>query len=460
MEESRGGSGGRRYQLRDWTQGNIFRNLVSLSWPIVLGNSLNLLGPVIDMVWVAKLGAASIAGVGVAGMAVILITSARMGLSQGTRALVARFFGAGDYEGANYTGQQSFVISAAYTITVASIGIFFAEPIMEIFGLEPEVVAEGAAYMRIMFVGTVAMSFRMMAEAMMQASGDTVTPMRITVGYRIFHAILSPLLIFGVWIFPQMGVSGAATANAFSQGLGAIVAMWILFTGRSRITLTLKNFKLDFGIIWRILKVGIPASIMAAWRTFGDMVLIWFMSPYGTVAVAAHTLIQRIQAMMRMPNMGLGIGAGVLVGQNIGAGKPGRAEKGGWLAVALGESFTILAAGAILLWAEPLVRVFNTDPEVVKITSQYLRIGAAGYAFMGAYYVLQNAISGAGDTVPPLLVTVINFWMFQIPLAFLLSRYTDMGVLGVRWAIAIGMIVGAFAYGVYFRSGRWKRKRV
>ncbi|MEE8418756.1 MAG: MATE family efflux transporter [Dehalococcoidales bacterium] len=460
MEESGGGRGSRRSVVKDWTTGNIFHNLLSLSWPIVVGNSLNLLGPVIDMVWVAKLGAASIAGVGVAGMAVMLVTSARMGLSQGTRALVARFVGAGDSEGANHIGQQAFVISGTYTIIVASIGIFFAEPIMGIFGLEAEVIAEGAAYMRIMFISTVAMSFRMMAEAIMQASGDTVTPMRITVVFRIFHAGLSPLLIFGLWIFPRMGVSGAAAANAISQGLGGMVALWILFSGHSRLRLSLKNFSLDFGAIWRILKIGIPASITAMERTFGDLALMWFMAPFGTIAVAGHTLIQRMQAILRMPNMGLGIGSGVLAGQNLGANQPDRAEKGGWLAVGVGEAFTILVSIAILFWAESFVRVFSSDPEIVSMTSSFLRVGVGGYALMGIYYILQNTIAGAGDTMPPMLVTLLNFWLVQIPLAFILPKYTDLGVLGVRWAIVAGMVVGVIAYVTYFRMGRWKQKRV
>ncbi len=460
MEESGGGRGSRRSVVKDWTQGNIFHNLLSLSWPIVVGNSLNLLGPVIDMVWVAKLGAASIAGVGVAGMAVMLVTSARMGLSQGTRALVARFVGAGDSEGANHIGQQAFVISGTYTIIVASIGIFFAEPIMGIFGLEAEVISEGAAYMRIMFISTVAMSFRMMAEAIMQASGDTVTPMRITVVFRIFHAGLSPLLIFGLWIFPRMGVSGAAAANAISQGLGGMVALWILFSGHSRLRLSMKNFSLDFGAIWRILKIGIPASITAMERTFGDLALMWFMAPFGTIAVAGHTLIQRMQAILRMPNMGLGIGSGVLAGQNLGANQPDRAEKGGWLAVGVGEAFTILVSIAILFWAESFVRVFSSDPEIVSMTSSFLRVGVGGYALMGIYYILQNTIAGAGDTMPPMLVTLLNFWLVQIPLAFILPKYTDLGVLGVRWAIVAGMVVGVIAYVTYFRMGRWKRKRV
>ncbi|MFC2021531.1 MATE family efflux transporter, partial [Chloroflexota bacterium] len=371
------GEGGRWTRLdKDWTKGNVFRNLLSLSWPIVVGNSLNLLGPVIDMVWVGKLGAAAIAGVGVSGMVVMLITSARMGLTQGTRALVARFIGIGDRDGANHVGQQSFVISSGYTIIMASIGIFLAEPIMGLFGLEADVVAEGAAYMRIMFVGSVAMSFRMMAEAIMQASGDTVTPMRITVFFRVFHAALAPFLIFGLWIFPRLGVSGAAATNVISQSLGGAIGLWILFSGRSRIRLTLRQFRLDLNMIWRLLRIGIPASVMTMERTFANIVLMWFMAPFGTLAVAGHTLVERIQAVLRMPCMGLGIGAGVLAGQNLGAGQPDRAEKSGWLGLGVAEGFTILASVAILLWAENIIRIFNSEPDVVALSSIFLRIHA------------------------------------------------------------------------------------
>ncbi|MDP7525304.1 MAG: MATE family efflux transporter, partial [Dehalococcoidales bacterium] len=201
---------------KDWTKGNVFHNILSLSWPIVVGNSLNLLGPLIDMVWIGRLGVASIAGVGVASMAVMLITSARMGLTTGTRAIIARFIGSDDAVGANHVAQQAFVISGGYVIIVASIGYLFAEQIMTMFGLEADVVSEGAAYLRIMFIGAVAMSFRMTAETIMQSSGDTVTPMRITVSFRIFHAVLAPFLIFGWWIFPRFGVEGAALTNVIS----------------------------------------------------------------------------------------------------------------------------------------------------------------------------------------------------------------------------------------------------
>ncbi|MFC1899462.1 MATE family efflux transporter [Chloroflexota bacterium] len=445
---------------RDWTQGNIFRNLLSLSWPIIITMSFNILGPVIDMFWVAKLGAASIAGVGVAGMAVIVVTSARMGFAVGTRAIVARYMGTGDTTGANHVAQQAFIISAIYSVTMATIGVLFTESIMNLFGLEPDVIAVGSAYMRVQFIGTVAMAFRLMAEGIMQASGDTLTPMRITISFRVLHAVISPLFIFGVFFFPKLGVSGAALANVLSQSVGGIIGFWVLFSGRSRLKLTLRNFQVDFGVIWRVVKIGIPAAIMSMERSFGDLVLMWFMSPFGTLAVAGHALVQRVEAVLRMPCMGLGHGSGVLVGQNLGAGQAERAEKSGWLAGLLSQGFAILIFLVVMLFAEGIISLFNSEPEVVELASKFLRIASAGYLFMGLYFTMQNSISGSGDTLPTMLVTLINFWVVQVFLAFILSRYTDMGMYGVRWAIVIGWVVGAIAYSIYFRMGRWKRKTV
>jgi len=294
----------------------------------------------------------------------------------------------------------------------------------------------------------------------MQASGDTVTPMRITLFFRVFHAIISPFLIFGIWIFPEMGVTGAATANVISQGLGGIISFYILFSGRSRLQMTLRNFSLDFTIIWRIVKIGIPGAIMSTERAFADMILMWFMAPFGTLAVAGHALIQRIEAVLRMPCMGLGNGSGVMVGQNLGAGKPERAEKSGWMAVGIAQGYALIIALIILIWAESIIKVFNSDPEVVELAGSFLRIAAAGYLFMGLYFVFQNAINGSGDTMPPMLVTLLNFWALQIPLAYFLPKITGLEVYGVRWAIVAGWVAGAAAYAIYFKAGRWKRKRV
>ena len=456
-----GGSTGRRAAFdRDRTKGSIFRNLWSLAWPMIISESFWAVGITVDMIWVGKLGVASIAGVGVAGIIVMLAMAARWGLSVGSRAMVARFIGAGDEKGANHVAQQAFVISGIYAIVMAAIGVFLAEPILSLMGLEADVVGEGAAYLRIQFVGSAAMSFWMMGEGIMRASGDAVTPMKVIIIARFVHLVLAPFLIFGWWIFPRWGVSGAATANLVGYSLGMALTLWFLFTGRTRLWLTLRDFHLDLNIIWRIVKIGIPASVMGIQRTFGRFVLVWVMTPFGTLAVAAHTLAQRIEIFLYLPGMGMGAAAGVLVGQNLGAAQPKRAEKGGWLAVGLVEGFMLICAVAVLLWAESIIRIFSTETGLVEIASTFIRIEAAGYLVMGFVAVLPMCISGAGDTLPPMLFSLLMIWVVLLPLAFFLPQVTNLGMYGVRWAIVASVVAGAVAYTTYFRLGRWKRKRV
>ena len=445
---------------RDWTKGSIVQNLWSLSWPMVVTNSLMMLGPTIDMIWVGKLGSASIAGVGVSGMAVQLLTGAMMGLAMGMRAMIARFVGAGDNSGANHVARQGFTISVTFAIVMAAVGIFLAEPILLLFGLEADVVSEGAAYMRILFVGTIAMSFRTIAEGIMQASGDTVSPMKITIGYRLFHIGLCPFLVFGWWIFPRLGVSGAALTNVISQSLGTMVAMWFLFSGRTRMRLTLKNFRLDFSIILRIFRIGFPALISGIQRTFSQFLLMYLVAPFGTLAIAAHTVNQRVEMIMMMPAMAFGIASGVLAGQNLGAGKPERAEKSTWLAVVLVECVSILSSVAILLAAESIVRLFNAEPGMVEIASTFLRIAAVGYLVLGFMAVTMQSLSGVGDTMPPMVVSMLTVWLATLPLAYFLPKFTTLGVYGIRWGMVAGMVIPAISLTIYFKLGRWKRKQV
>ncbi len=451
--------GGRTFD-RDWTQGSILKSLLSLSWPMVITNTLMMLGPTIDMVWVGRLGSASIAGVGVSGMAVQLASGAMMGLAQGMRALVARFIGAGDIAGANHAARQGFTISASFAVVMALIGIFLAEKILIAFGLEPDVVAEGAAYMRILFVGMIAMSLRMMAEGIMQASGDTLSPMKITIGYRIFHIALCPFLVFGLWIFPQLGVRGAAITNVVSQSIGTIICLWVLFSGRTRIKLNMKNFRIDPNMIWRIFRIGFPALVSGIQRTFSNFFLMYLVVPFGTIAVAAHTINQRVEMVIMMPAMAFGMASGVLAGQNLGADKPERAEKSAWLAVGMVEVWAVIASIVILFAAENVVRIFNSEPDMVEMAARFLIIAVAGYIVLGFQAGTMNALSGAGDTVPPMIASILTVWLVTLPLAYFLPKYTSLGVYGIRWAMVAGMVVPSVALTIYFKMGRWKRKKV
>lgn len=445
---------------QDLTQGSIVRALFTLSWPMIVANSVNMIGPTVDMVWVGRLGPTAIAAVGVSGIAVMLVQSALMGLFTGLRAMIARFIGGDDEKQAIHVAQQALVIGAASSAVLAVMGIFLSRWILGLVGVAPDVMDDGATYLQIQFVGMFAMSFRMMTDGTMQASGDAMMPMKIAVIFRVLHVILSPLLIFGLWIFPKMGVVGAATTNVVSQSLGTIISMWILFTGRTRLRLTLKGLGVDLRMIWRIIKIGIPASVMGMQRNLGEFWLMAFVAPFGTVAVAAHTLNQRVEMIMMMPVWGMGMAAGVLIGQNLGARKPERAGKSGWLATWLVEGFAFLCCGIIMLWAERIVGVFSNDPDLIPVAATFLRIATGGYILIGFVGVLQQCISGAGETLYPMVVSILAIWITQIPLAYFLSKYTAIGVYGVRWAIVAGYVVSAVCYLVYYITGKWKRKEV
>ena len=460
MGEVANSSGRGVVSRRDLTKGSIIRNLLSLSWPMVIQQSLYMMTLTVEMMWVGKLGAAAIAGVGVATIVFMVAMSSLHGFVIGSRALIARFIGAGDGEGANHVAGQAFVISTVYVTVMATIGFFVAEPMLNLFGLEADVIAAGAIFLRIMFAGWVPMSFWSMTFGIMQASGDAVTPMKIQVVVRSIHVLLVPFLIFGWWVFPRLGVGGAAMTQVISQSLASFLGLWVLFRGRSRLRLTLSNFRLDLNIIWRIVKIGIPATGVSVQRSFGNLVLTWFMVPFGTLAVAAHSLVQRVEMVLFLPSAPIGNAAGVLVGQNLGANQPERAERSGWLAAAIVGTVMLIGSLVILLWAERLIGVFNTEPALVELASAFLRIAAAGYLVMSFVLVLQQCISGAGDTLPALLFSLLSLWVVQVPLAFLLPQVNNLGVYGVRWALVTGMLVGAVINVIYFRSGRWQRKKV
>ena len=418
-----------------------------------------MIGPTVDMIWVGRLGPDAIAGVGVSGIAVMLAQSGLMGLFQGLRSMVARYIGAGEEEKANHVAQQAIVVGVVASVVLALIGIFFAEGILRLVGVQPEVVSESADYLRIQFIGMTAMSFRMMAESVMQASGDAMTPMKIAVAFRLLHVVVSPVLIFGLWIFPKMGVNGAAVTNVVSQSLGTALGFWILLKGHSRLRISFKNFHIDPGVLWRVVRIGFPASVMGMQMNMGQFLLMFLVAPFGTLAVAAHTLNQRIEMIMFMPAWGVGMAAGVLAGQNLGARQPDRAVKSGWIGTAIVEGFAIICSIAILIWAETFVHVFSSNSELVGIAGTFLRIAVAGYIVTGFIGVLQQCISGAGDTLVPMSVSLLAMWLIQLPLAYFLSR-GDLGVYGIRWAIVASSAANAIAYTTYFRMGRWKRKEV
>jgi putative MATE family efflux protein len=446
--------------IKNWTEGSIMGNLLLLSWPMVVVETLYMIGQVADMIWVGKLGPSSIAGVGLANICILVVMSMDIGLIMGMRALIARFVGAGDIRGANNTAGQAIILGAGWGIMVGIIGLIAVKPIMGLFGAETEVVTEGVAYLRIILVGWVSMGILVMGLYSVQASGDTVRPMIIEILIRTLHVALCPFLVLGWWKFPHLGVTGAALSNVIAHSLGAMIAVSLLFSGHTRLCLTLSDFRPALNIIWRIMKIGIPALILRTQKSMGDLALVWLIVPFGTWAVAAHSLVLRVEMFFLGIGLGLGGGAGVLVGQNLGAGRPKRAEKSGWMAAGLMEVSMIAFSLMIWLRAENIVGIFTAESDLVTIGSIFLRIATVGYLVFGLVIVFQDCIAGAGDTLPTMIVSIAMIWVIQLPLAFFLPRVGDLGVFGVRWAIVISLFAGAFFYLIYFIFGRWKTKKV
>ncbi len=460
MEKNIGSPGRGGFIGKDWTRGSIILNLLLLSWPVIMLGALYTVNLILEMIWVGRLGPASIAGVGVGGFVVLLVVSMKTGLGFGERAMIARYIGGGDLAAANRIAGQSFVISIVYGIIVLAAGLLFTQPLFGLFGLEADAVAEGVAYLRLILSGWLTEAIWITSFSVMQASGDSITPLKIAIVIRIVNAGLCPFLVLGWWIFPQMGVTGAAITYITTTGLGMFLCLWVLFSGKTRLRLCLRDFYPDLHIIWRILKIGIPSSVSGLSKAFGDLVMVSFMIPFGTLALAAHNLLSRIEMFINTPGMGMGTGASVLVGQNLGAGQPAQAAKSGWMATGLVAGFMIICSLILLVWAEKIIGLFNVEPDLVKTGVSFLRIAVAGYLGMCIVNILQNSISGAGDTLVPMIISLSMLWLIQLPLAYLLSRFTDMGALGVRWAIVTGFLVGALAYAAYFRAGRWKRKKL
>jgi putative MATE family efflux protein len=452
---------GRDFQQRDWTEGNVFRNLLSLSWPMLINRSLTTMRPVVDTIVVGRLGAASLAGVGVGAMVVMVMQSMMWGLVVGLRAMVARLVGAGDKEAANHAAQQGYVISIILAIILAAIGSSFASEILRLLGVETDVATLAVPYIRILFVTAVLMLIRYTNAAIMEAAGDTITPMKITALATVLHVAFCPFLVYGWWIFPRLEISGAAWAGVIAQTVAASLGLWVLLTGRSRLRLVLRNFKLDLNMVWRIVKIGIPASITTMERSFAQLIMMRFIVQFGTLAVAAHTLLTRIiDNFTYMPVTAWGMGAGVLAGQNLGAGHPDRAQRTGWLGVALCSAVMFLVSIIVWFRAEGIVRIFTPEAEVIGIAAAFLRIEIVSLLVVSLAIVLSQCLNGVGDTLPVMLVNLVTMWGMVVPLALFLPQIGNLGVYGVRWAMVTGVVSRAVFYAIYFVRGRWKRKKV
>ncbi len=387
-----------------------------------------------------------------------LARTGRQGLDTAMRAMVARAIGAGDDARANHVAIQAFTLSGGFSILMVFIGVFLTEPLLQIMGIPEGVIAAGADYMRFNFISTGAVAFRMMSGAALQAAGDTLTPMKATTVTRVIHVALSPALVFGWWILPEWGLVGTAVANTLAQSVAVVMNFRALFRGTSRLHLSLEGYRPDFPLLWTLTKTGAPASITAAERALAQLVLVGLVAPYGASTLAAFSLTRRIEMLSHVGAGGIGQSTGVIVGQNLGAGKPERARKAVYWGLIYVNISTFVACALMIAFPRPFLAFFNADPELLDIAVKWLQIQVIGYLVMASGMVFMQSYNTAGDTLVPMVVTLISIWGVQQPLAVLLPDL-GFGQYGIAWAVVVALAVRLLIYVPYFFTDRWARVR-
>ena len=444
------------YATRDLTTGGVRRNLWFIAWPQMVAGVFNASDQLADIFWAAKVaGFGAIGGIGVAQAYGHLIMMARMGLDVGMQAVIARAVGARRLDLASHAMLQAFTLTFLLSLVLTILGILFAPLLLRIVGVSEGIADVAVSYLQFQFVSSGVQSFRQTTGAALQASGDTFTHMKSTIASRVLHLIITPFLIFGWFGLPEMGIAGAAAANGAAQIVGVVWNLYALSSGSSRLRLSLLDYRVDFPLMWRIIKIGAPATATQMERGLSEIVLIRLVSPFGDVALAAYSLTRRLERLTNIGSQGMGRASGILVAQNLGAEQPSRARATVKWAVAYVMVIRGSAGVLLIVFPEFFIGLFSSDPDFVETAVVWLRIQAVAGTLLGGGQVFQQSFNIAGDTFAPMLVTFMSMWVMEVPLAFALSRWTSAEELGVAIAIAIAMFARFALYGGYYFTGRW-----
>jgi putative MATE family efflux protein len=449
-----------RGSRQDFTQEALGRAVLLLAVPMVLEMVLESVFAVVDVFWVAHLGADAVATVGITESMLALIYAVAIGLSMGATATVARRIGEKDPDGAARAAVSSIALGIAVALPIGIAGAILAPKLLSLMGGSPQLVASGAGFTRIMlgFNGVILLLF--LINAIFRGAGDAAVAMRVLWLANIINLALDPCLIFGLGPFPRLGVMGASVATTCGRGTAVLVQMWILARGRGRIAIRRRHLSIAPAEMLRLLKISANGIVQAAIGTASWIGLVRIMSAFGSAALAGYTIGIRIIVFAILPSWGLSNAGATLVGQNLGAKKPDRAEK----SVQIAGLYNMIFLGAIgllfVILAEPIVRLFTGDPAIEPIGADCLRTVSYGFLFYAWGMVITQAFNGAGDTFTPTVINLFCFWLWEIPIAYLLSRYTRLGVRGVFYAITIAFSTLAVVSFSTFRRGKWKTTRV
>jgi len=445
---------------QDYTAGNLNRAILLLAIPMVLEMVLESLFAVVDVFWVGRLGANAVATVGLTESLLSLVFAIGIGLSMSTTAMVARRIGEKDPEDAAFAGVQAIFLGVVISLAIGIPCFIFAPELLRLMGASPEIVATGSNYARIALGGCGAVVMLFLNNAIFRGAGDAAIAMRLLWVSNIINLVLDPCLIFGLGPFPKMGVTGAALATFTGRGIGMLYQFYRLLKGTERIHVLARHIRVRLDVLWRLLRVSFTGILQFAIANTSWIALVKIISHYGSDALAGYTVAIRILIFVILPSWGLSNAAATLVGQNLGAKHPERAEQAVWRTGLYNMLFLGLIGLFFIFFATPVVRLFVNDPAVIKIAATALRILSCGNIAYAYGMVMMQAFNGAGDTVTPTIVNFFGFWMLQIPLAWWLTFHTRMQEQGAFLAIVLSECAIVAVTVVLFRQGRWKVQKI
>jgi putative MATE family efflux protein len=449
-----------RGSRQDYTEGPIGRAIVLLAVPMVLEVALESVLAVVNVFWVGRLGADAIATVGITESMLALISAVAIGLSMGATATVARRIGEKDPERAAAAAVQSIALGIAVAVPIGIAGATLAPRLLTMMGAAPSVIATGSRFTAIMLAANVVILLLFLINAIFRGAGDASMAMRSLWLANAVNLLLDPCLIFGLGPFPRLGVTGAAVATTIGRGTGVLFQIWMLSRGRGRIVIGRRHLAIDPAAMLRLLKVSANGIVQVAIGTASWIGLVRILSGFGSAALAGYTIGIRIVVFAIFPSWGMSNAAATMVGQNLGAKKPDRAERAVWIAGFYNMLFLGSVGLCFVVFTRPLIGLFTSDPAVVAFGTDCLRFVSFGFPFYAFGMVFTQAFNGAGDTWTPTRINFFCFWLWEIPLAWLLSHRGGMGPRGAFVAIMVAFSTLAVVSGTLFRRGKWKEKKV
>lgn len=444
----------------DYTQIGIGKAVFLLAVPMILELVMESTFAVVDIYFVGTLGASAVATVGLTETYLFLLYSIGMGLSMAVTAIVARRIGEKNKEEAGITAVQAIFIAVLVSVPFSFAGIFFARDLLALMGADEWTLEHGYPYMQWMLGGNAVIMLLFVINAIFRGAGDAAIAMRVLWIANGFNIILDPVLIFGLGPFPELGIEGAAIATNIGRGIGVLTQLWVLFKGGKHIHVLRSHLYLDGQIISKIIRtalggVGQMIVAMTSW-----IFIMRIIADFGSQAVAGATIALRIMMFTLMPAWGMSNAVATLVGQNLGAQKPDRAERSVWLTGFWNMLFLVGVSVFYFLYSESLVGIFTDDAGVIAVGGKWLTIVSYSYFVYGWWMVAVQAFNGAGDTATPTKINLVFFWLIEIPLSYFMAKTLGMGHTGVFWAIFIAETsVGLFTLWLFKRGG-WKTVQV